>query len=468
MNNDQLAAKDHDLKDELLESLRRLGEFSVRLTFSDLSYDTKEAVRRVLFDDLVAIIAGGQLEESARLRGVLPLSDGPASIFGTRSTAGVVDAAWLNGVSMVSLELDEGNKYIRGHASAHVLPACIALAESIHASGKEFLNAFVVGHEIASRFGAAVRLYPDIHPHGNWGVTGAAAACARLGGGGPLDISKAIDNGGVSAIATPFSVATAGMVVRNGWIGLANSAGVWASYIALADREGPLVGACSESLGGLLGTIEPEKLSQEIGSHFFVESGYFKRHASCSYTHPPADAAIEIFNKVGSVFPDMVNTISVETHHLAAGLTSLVWPTRMAAMFSIPFVVATALEVGNCGPEQFSRVFRTSGRRIALASKIQVLNDAGIDKRLPNFRACRLRITWSDGTESVLEVDNPVGDRDNQPFDQNYLFEKGVKLLGNEIAEAVLQTVQELPNSPDVSSLFADLREVTCSEGGGK
>ena len=468
MGGERQAIKGQDLKDELLVSLERLGEFSARFTTNDLSGSAVAASGRVLLDGLVTILAGGRLEESARLRRAFPLSGGSASIFGDRRTAGVVDAAWLNGVSMVSLELDEGNKYIRGHASAHVLPACLALAEAKEASGPEFMNAFLVGHEIASRFGSAVHLHLGVHPHGNWGVAGAAAACARLSGGDPLQISKAIDNAGAFAIAAPFSAATAGMMVRNGWIGTANAAGVWASAIALSDREGPLVGICRESLGGLLGILDVAKLTEGIGSNFFVESGYFKRHASCSYTHPPADAAIEIFNRKGPVSPDMVSSIAVETHHLAAGLNSLVWPTRMAAMFSIPFVVATALEAGNCGPDQFGEDSRSSQRRIALASKVRVADDAGIDSRLPDFRACRLRIEWSDGTQSVLEVDNPVGDADNQPFDEDRLFEKAVMLFGNGIAERVFQIAHDLPACPNVSNLTAGLREIACAGLDGK
>lgn len=468
MGGERLTPKDESLKDELLVSLERLGEFSAQFTTDDLSGSALAASGRVLFDGLVAMIAGGRLKESALLRREFPLSGGPASIFGDRRTAGVVDAAWLNGVSMVSLELDEGNKYIRGHASAHVLPACLALAEAKEVSGPEFMNAFLVGHEIASRFGSAVRLHPGVHPHGNWGAAGAAAACARLSGGDPLKISKAIDNAGALAIAAPFSAATSGMMVRNGWIGTANAAGVWASAIALSDAEGPLVGICRESLGSLLGTLDVAKLTEGIGSDFFVESGYFKRHASCSYTHPPADAAIDIFNLKGPVSAEMVSSISVETHHLASDLDGVNWPTRMAAMFSIPFVVATALESGNCGPEQFGEDSRALRSRSALASKVRVVTDVGIDSRLPDFRACRLRIEWADGTRSVVEVDNPVGDADYQPFDEERLFGKAAMLLGSRSAEKVFQTARDLGDSPNVTTLVAGLREIAHDGFDGK
>ncbi len=165
---------------DVAAAIGQLSKYAAMLSWPAQQPDVREAVGRVLRDSLAVLIAGGRLPEARRRRAALPLSDGPATVFGATQTTGVCDAAWLNGCSLVGLELDEGNKTIRGHATAHVLPAVLALAETCHLSGQAMAEAFLAGHEVASRFGRAVMLHPGVHPHGNWGVAGAAAALTRV------------------------------------------------------------------------------------------------------------------------------------------------------------------------------------------------------------------------------------------------------------------------------------------------
>ena len=90
-------------------------------------------------------------------------------------------AALLNGTAGTFLEMDEGNRFSRGHPAMHVIPAALALCEQRGGDAHAFLSALVVGYEVGSRIGAASRLRASMHPHGTWGTIGAAAACARAG-----------------------------------------------------------------------------------------------------------------------------------------------------------------------------------------------------------------------------------------------------------------------------------------------
>jgi len=449
---------------ELAAPLRELGAFAAQFSWVDQPSVVQGAVLRVLSDSMSVMIAGGRLAESARLRQRLPDSDGPVTVFGDDHTRGALDAAWLNGVSLVSLELDEGNKGVRGHATAHVLPAVLALAESRHASGQELAAAFLVGHEVASRFGRAVVLHEGVHPHGNWGVSGAAAASARIIGLDAEMIAASIDTAGALALATPFRVATAGMAVRNAWIGHANVAGIQAA--ALAQEGEPLGGIARESLGQLLGVLSVEELTAGLGEELAINTGYFKRHASCSYTHPPADAALAVYAERGRVEPEAVETIEVESHHLATALRGCDWPTRMAAMFSIPYVVAVTLRTGECGPESFDEAHRRDEKIARLAAKITLSLDNELDAKLPAHRAARLRVHWVGGEQTVVEVENPIGDADFHPLSDDALLDKSASLLGDR-NEAVLvhQLCEELLRASDVATVVAQLRG--CASTGG-
>ncbi|MGH8995412.1 MAG: MmgE/PrpD family protein [Acidimicrobiales bacterium] len=439
------------------ESLVELGRFVTELSWPAQTAAVQHATERIVWDSLAVMIAGGRLAESGRLRARMPVSDGPATVLGASGrTAGAIDAAWLNGVSLVSLELDEGNKRARGHATAHVLPAALALAEARHLSGAEFAAAFLAGHEVASRFGRAVVLRPGVHPHGNWGVAGSAAAAARLSGLDAAATAAALDTAGALALATPFRVATAGMGVRNAWIGHANVAGIQAA--ALAQEGEPLTAVARESLGEILGDLAVDELTAGLGSDLAVSSGYFKRHASCSYTHPPADAALAIHAARGPVDPDEVAAIEIETHHLALGLQGCTWPTRLAAMFSIPYVVAVALRQGNCSPDAFNDAHRRDPQIGRLAAKVGVSVDPQLDGQLPDHRAARLLVHWADGRQTVIEAENPVGDADFHPLDEDQLMAKAVGLLGDASLAALVRRMSgELLTTDDVSSVLASL-----------
>jgi len=446
-------------------ALGELGDFVCSLRFGALDEAVRAATATVLVDSLAVLVAGGRLPEQQRAARMLGASRGPVGLLGTPWRAGLGEAILLSGMAMVALELDEGNKAARGHASAHVLPTVLALAEANGLSGHELVSAFVAGHEVATRFGRATTLAAGVHPHGNWGATGAAAAAARLLGGGSRAVAQAIDMASASPIAGPFEAALGGAPVRNAWVGLANQAGLAAAISALAEPGAPVLGLAPSSLGGVLGTFDATVLSEGLGGRFGVESGYFKRHASCSYTHPAADLALVARAERGEVRRADVSSVVVETHRLARPLDRLRWPTRMAAMFSVPYVVAVALLAGDVGPERFGEAWRSNEDVAALAGRVEVRVAEDLDAQLGQRRACRLYVTWSDGQRWVGEAPNPVWDADWQPASYADVVEKASRLLGSARAAAVTTAVDALVDDEPAAGVLAELhRAMATSE----
>jgi 2-methylcitrate dehydratase PrpD len=448
----------------MAKAVNELSHFAVSLSWEDQPADVRAAVERVLADSLVVLVAGGRLPEARRRRAFLPPTHGPATEVGGADPVAVCDAAWLNGCSIVSLEMDEGNKRIRGHATAHVLPAALALAEAGSVSGTQLAAAFLAGHEVASRFGQATVLHAGMHPHGNWGVAGAAAAAARLAGADGRGMAAAIDAAGALAVATPFEVALQGLPVRDAWIGQANVSGIRAW--AVADAKRSATGVAAISLGHILGQIDPVALTFGLGQELAITSGYMKRHASCSYTHPPADAMLALRDEIDLRDAAAITEILVETHHLAAGLDRMEWPSRLAAMFSIPYVVATMLLAGKCSPEQFDDAHRADPALRELASRVKVLHDPSMDHRLPLERVARLTVRATDGRQWTKEVTNPVGDADFRPLTDGDLHAKAVTLLGSAAdADCVMTLASELVTAPDVAVPLGELRQLAARPG---
>ncbi|WP_410050231.1 hypothetical protein [Actinomadura sp. CNU-125] len=174
-------------------------------------------------------------------------------------------------------------------------------------------------------------------------------------------------------------------------------------------------GTAALSLGTLLGELDTAELTGGLGERWDVTRGYFKRHASCSFTHPAADAALDL--RAG-LDPSRITSVLVETHALGAGLASAEWDNRLSAMFSTPFAVAAALLDGRSGPGASGPGRLGDPDLRGLARRVRVAAADDLTARLPDERPARVTVVLDDGSAIVREAPNPVGDADHHPLDE--------------------------------------------------
>jgi 2-methylcitrate dehydratase PrpD len=162
-----------------------LAKRSAALSFDQLPDDVIAMARLCVLDWLGVTLAGSHEPAPCILLQTLEpgaVEDG-ASVFGHAIRVSPRQAALINGTSSHVLDFDDVNATLIGHPSVAILGAVLALAESLHSSGPEFLCAFVAGYETACRVAAAVgpvSYLRGFHHTGTIGTLGAAAACARL------------------------------------------------------------------------------------------------------------------------------------------------------------------------------------------------------------------------------------------------------------------------------------------------
>ncbi|MFB4319231.1 MmgE/PrpD family protein [Actinomadura sp. 21ATH] len=436
----------------------RLGAWASGLDLAAVPAAVVERLSLVLLDVAGVTAVGASLPEHRALREVWGAPGGRSPLIGGGRLVPADTAARLNGTALVALELDEGNKYAKGHPAAHGFPAVLALAAELDGTGPDTAAALLAAYEVAARFGRAVRLRPGAHPHGSWGVPGAAAGCARLLGLGPGETAAAIDTAAGMPIAGHFGSATAGNPVRDAWMGASNANGLAAARMAAAGMARN-TGTAALSLGTLLGEIDLAELTSGLGTRWDVTRGYFKRHASCSFTHPAADAVLAL-RAGGALDGREIAGILVETHALGAGLTAVEWDNRLSAMFSTPFAVASAALTGEVGPRS------DHGRADVadLARRVRVAAAGDLTARLPDERAARVTVEFAGGDAAVREVPNPVGDADHHPFGEDDL----IGLLEGWLPErpgfvgTAVRVARELPGMERVG---AALRTLAGTEG---
>src|SRR6187402_2692360 len=121
---------------------------------------------------------------NAALAAVQVLQPAPqATILGRREKVDIANAALLNGITSHTFDFDDTHLKTIIHPAGPVASAVLALAEHTGSSGRDVIDALVIGIDVACRVGNT--MYPDHydrgwHITGSTGMLGAAAACARL------------------------------------------------------------------------------------------------------------------------------------------------------------------------------------------------------------------------------------------------------------------------------------------------
>ena len=428
-----------------MDYLDRFSGFAAALSFDQLPVAARMHTGWILADTVAAIVAGSAEPE---LRAwAAKQNEGGATLVGLGRTAQPVMAALLNGTAGTFLEMDEGNRFSRGHPAVHVLPALLALGESNGANAHDFLSALVAGYEVGSRIGAASQLRGAMHPHGTWGTVGAAAACARLLGVDAAGMRETINVGASMTIATSKRTMLEGGLVRNVYAGLSNQNGLLASQLAGSGFTGE-----RDGLRSLFGEIVSEKfdtaaLLQGLGDEWHLTQNYFKLHACCRFNHGTLDAIDALAAREGLPAADAVERVEVRSYHLAAELSDPQPRNTLAAKFSVPFAVATRLVNGSSALASFTWDAVRDERVLALARRVSITEDPAMTRRLPHERPARVVITDRAGRQWVGEAGVNRGD-DAAPYGAEELTAKFMDLTGRvwpaDHAGAVLRATHAL------------------------
>ena len=126
---------------------RALAHYLVTAGYDDLPASVrKEGVRTLL--NWVGVAIGGSRHQTVDIAvATLAPFSGPqqASLFGRRERFDIMNAAFINGVSSHIFDYDDTHLKTIIHPAGPVASAILALSEMQPVSGKDFLNALVLG-----------------------------------------------------------------------------------------------------------------------------------------------------------------------------------------------------------------------------------------------------------------------------------------------------------------------------------
>ena len=128
----------------------KLADFVTTVQFSDLPQEVTHGMKRVVLDSIGCAINGLSTDRGEVAVKLARKLGGPpeSTIIGTNDKVSCVNAAFANGELTNALDFDALGA---GHDAPFLIPAALALGESISTPGKNLILAIALGFEIAGR-----------------------------------------------------------------------------------------------------------------------------------------------------------------------------------------------------------------------------------------------------------------------------------------------------------------------------
>lgn len=414
----------------------------------------KEATRSVV--NSVGAMVGGSTDEtvSLALQALRPYAGPPkASLFGCSVRLDPPRAALINGISSHVLDYDDTELNNIIHPAGVVASALFALSADHPLSGRDFLQAFVLGTEVECRLGNAI--YPSHYDMG-WhitatcGVFGAAAACGKVLG---LTTERMVWALGIAATQAGGLKVMFGSMCKSFQVGRAAESGLVSALLAaqgFTSSNVPL-----EGVGGYIGAAslkhDDSWLTQGLGDHYEISRNTYKPFPCGIVLHPVLDGTIQIHNQ-DDPKPQDVQSIVVRANPFVLQLTGKTSPqTGLEGKFSVYHSVAIALIRGRAGMAEYTDSAVHDPQVEALRAKVHVVPD-------PTIRSdeAYVTVTMKSGMVFTKHVEHAIGSLD-RPMSNDDLDAKfrdlAARALPQKQADQLLSMIWDIEQLPDVSAV---------------
>jgi 2-methylcitrate dehydratase len=440
-----------------------LAEFVVAADSTNLPDDAATTLlRRNVLDSIGCAIAAldGEtvrlVREQVESVGGLPRA---SLIGGGRSS--VDQAALFNSVAVRYVDLLD--TYLTPGGLCHPADnfgALLAVAESVGASGTEFLLALAVAYEVQCRFSAAVPVMARGLNHALQLAMSVAAGTARLSG---LTVEQTANAIAIAA-ADNVSLAAIHSEPVSNWKGI--SPGITAQRAVYA------TGLAQRGITGPRGIIDgpnglEQLFDQPIDLHLddptlgVVRHTYLKKYCALIHGQAPIETVLTLSAVHGIDHHDIaaVDVAVFQTAYDIAGGGRFgdkdAPQTKEQADYNLKYLLAVALIDGGVGPEQLQteRIRRPDVQE--LLRRITVRPDPDLTARYPGATPVRIVVTLRDGRQVSRAQDDFHG-APSRPFTWERTVEKfhwlATPFADLRLRRAIVDAVDGLGHAP-VSAL---------------
>jgi 2-methylcitrate dehydratase PrpD len=308
-----------------------LARFAVETKYEELPEQVVHEAKRVLLDSIGCALAGITTDKGKMTLALGRRLGGPgeSTIIGVGDKVSCSSAALTNGELIMTLDYD-AIIYPGGHLPPHVIPAPLAIGESVGASGKDLVLAIVLGLEIAARVSSAAPFFTSFEgPEGlvKWASRYGHASCnfgAAAGAGRilKLDQDKMLNALGIAAHLSQvpthvrFSVSAHRPMTKYAVPGWQSTGAVIAALLAEMGYMGDTtVFDTDYGFWRFAGFDEwkPEKVREDIGKTWYFLEVYYKLYPCCRMFHTALDCFVSIIEE-NNLMPEDIESVQAFCH----------------------------------------------------------------------------------------------------------------------------------------------------------
>ena len=383
-----------------------------------------------------------------------------ASVLGYGSRVTMANAALVNGMMAHTLDYDDAHSGVRTHPSAPLVPAILAVGEYIGCSGRDLVEAFVVGCEVTLRVGYALgRNYYEKGWHATsiLGRFGAAAGASRLFGLTADQVSMAL---GLAATQAGGLRDAFGTMTKPFHSGKAAMDGLLSALLARRGFTAPvnILDPGSGFARLFSPDYEPDRLLRGLGTDFETLGVNFKPYAACLLVHPVIDGLIMLRDQNG-LDPGAIDEINLSIAPLNLQVTDNPVPIDgLHAKFSLQMAAALALTYGQATEGLFTDEMVHDPRITALMGKVKAVADDALSET-----EAIINLVLQDGQEYSIHIEAPKGDPRN-PLTFEDIAEKARDLTATVISDRVFDEVMDLTDHLEELDTIVTLVHLCCPD----
>jgi len=432
----------------------KIVQYVQKLKWENQTKETQHLTKRAIIDAVGCALAGaahdtvpGVVKSMVELEG-----KGDATVWGTKEKLNLKGAIFMNAYTAALFDMDDGHRRAQGHPGAVCVPAVLTVGAQLGCSGKEMLEAVIVGYDVGIR--EAVRIREAGGPRkgtSGWCAPGAAAAVGKL--------LKLTDEQMAHAIGQcEYFTPQAGQDRSVQYPSMTKEGIPWGAYTG---------SYCAHLAKGGFTAHRPhladaEELCADLGTNVEIDRTYYKKWAACRWAHPALGGLEEVKREKPDFSIKDVKHIKILSFEKALLLSNAKPASTLQAVYSIPFSLAYWLKHFQIEPDNLKdeQAMVSDPEVCDMATRIDMEHAQEYTNEFPLRCIQDIEVAFNDGQvikKQKLEAPWDAGERAPSDAEINGKFKTLVQPVLGANWEKVLklfETLDQVANVKDVADLM--------------
>ena len=450
---------------EKLNITETLSNYIVSDRAAQLPQAVVERAKIHLLDTLGAMISGSTLKPGTVAIEFVRGQGGPAqaTVVATNLRTSAILAALANAMTAHADETDDAHFPTVTHPGSVILPAALAAAELRRRSGRELINAYVLGYDVMCRINKAFDRnwmgQRGLHAGSLCAVFGVAAAASRLLGLNAQQARHALALAGTQASGINTwrqdpehidkALCFSGASARNGVSAALMAEAGFTGTATVFEGEENFFKAFSDH-------AHPEETIKELGSRYELLDTSIKKYPAGQ----PMQATLEGYFRLvreNRLDGRQIRKITVRLPETQARTIN----DRHMPDVNCQYMLAAAMIDGKIDFQNSHDFARMHDPAVLERKKcVEIVADAELTKIFPAVRPAIVEINMIDGGHFKILIDRVPGAPYN-PLSAAEVEEKflllSVPVLGEARSKAIVESARGLENLTDLAGLAAQL-----------